>query len=81
VEATTERTVLHVDVRQGGRDTIAVVVLTGPLACAPITIHPDGLTVTGTPVVTATADDVTVTLPLSGGNWTLRAAAGSWYVD
>ena len=36
---------------------------------------------TAAPVVEATADDIALTLPLSGGDWTVRAAAGSWYVD
>ncbi|GAA3908695.1 hypothetical protein [Actinoplanes auranticolor] len=74
-------TVIHLDARRGDRDTIVVIVLSEPLGCAPLTVTPDGLALTGAPTLDVTADDVTMALPLPGGDWTIRAAAGSWYVD
>jgi hypothetical protein len=74
-------TVIHLDARRGDRDTIVVIVLSEPLGCAPLTVTPDGLTLTGRPTLDVTADDVTLTIPLPGGDWTIRAAAGSWYAD
>jgi hypothetical protein len=81
VHITPEKTVAHLDVRRGGRETIVVIELTEPLGCAPLTVTPDGLTLTGRPALEATADDIALTIPLPGGDWTARAAAGSWYVD
>jgi hypothetical protein len=75
------RTVIHLDVRRGGRDTIVVIVLTEPLGLAPVSVTPDGLALTGRPTLEATADDITLTIPLPGGDWSPRATAGSWYVD
>jgi hypothetical protein len=81
VDVTPDETVIHLDARRGGRDTIVVIVLTEPLGRAPLTVSPDGLTLTGRPALEATADDIALTIPLPGGDWTVRAAAGSWYVD
>jgi hypothetical protein len=76
------RTVIHLDVRHAaGRETIVVVVLTEPLGRAPLTVTPGGLALTRRPTLEATADDIALTIPLPGGDWTPRAAAGSWYVD
>jgi hypothetical protein len=76
-----DETILHLDARRGGRDTIVVVVLKEPLGCAPLTVTPDGLALAGRPGIDANADDVALTIPLPGGDWTVRAGAGSWYVD
>jgi hypothetical protein len=76
-----DQTVVHLDARRGGRDTIVIIVLTEPLGCAPLTVTPDGLTLTRRPTLEATADDIALTVPLPNGDWTPRAAAGSWYVD
>jgi hypothetical protein len=76
-----DKTVIHLDARRGGRDTIVVIALTEPLGCAPLTVTPDGLTLARRPTLDATADDIALTIPLPGGDWTVRAAAGSWYVD
>ena len=81
VDVTAGRTVIHLDARHAGRETIVVIVLTEPVGCAPLTVTPDGLTLTGHPVLEATADDIALTIPLPPGEWTARAAAGSWYVD
>jgi hypothetical protein len=81
VEVEGDRTVVHLDARRDGRDTIVVVVLTEPLGTAPVTVTPDGLTLTRPPTLEATADDISLTIPLPGGDWTPQAAAGSWYVD
>ena len=81
VDVTTDRTVIHLDARRAGRETIVVIVLTEPVGCAPLTVTPDGLTLTGRPVLEATADDIALTIALPSGDWTVRAAAGSWYVD
>ncbi|MGW4944680.1 hypothetical protein ACWEOZ_24165 [Actinoplanes sp. NPDC004185] len=81
VTAGSGETVIHLDARRGDRDTILVIVLSEPLDCTPLSITPDGLTLTGRPVLDVTADDVTLTIPLPGGDWTVRAAAGSWYDD
>ena len=81
VDVTTGRTVIHLDARRAGRETIVVIVLTEPVGCAPLTVTPDGLTLTGHPVLEATADDIALTIALPSGDWTVRAAAGSWYVD
>ncbi|MFI7544466.1 hypothetical protein [Actinoplanes sp. NPDC049599] len=81
VDVEPDRTVVHLDVRRGGRETIVVIVLTEPLGHAPLTVTPDGLTLTRPPTLAATADDIALTIPLPGGDWTPRAAAGSWYVD
>lgn len=81
VDVEGDRTVVHLDARRDGRDTIVVVVLTEPVGRAPLTVTPDGLTLTRPPTLEATADDISLTVPLPGGDWTPRAAAGSWYVD
>jgi hypothetical protein len=81
VDTAPGETVIHLDARRGDRDTIVVIVLSEPLGCAPLTVSPDGLTLTGPPTLDVTADDVTLALPLPGGGWTVSAAAGSWYVD
>ncbi|MEU8608863.1 hypothetical protein AB0C29_12770 [Actinoplanes sp. NPDC048791] len=81
VDVAAGETVIHLDARRGDRDTIVVIVLSEPLGCAPLTVTPDGLTLTGRPALDVTADDVTLTIPLPGGDWTVRAAAGSWYAD
>jgi hypothetical protein len=81
VEVDADRTVIHLDARRGATDTIAVIVLTEPLGCAPLTITPHGLTLTRRPTLEATADDIALTIPLPHGDWTPRAAAGSWYAD
>jgi len=76
-----DETVIHLDARRGGRDTIVVIVLTEPLGRAPLTVAPGRLTLTRRPTLAATADDIALTIPLPDGDWTVRAAAGSWYVD
>ena len=81
VDVAADRTVIHLDARSGDRDTIVVVVLSEPLGCAPLAVTPAGLALVRRPALDATADDVTLTLPLPGGDWTVGAAAGSWYVD
>jgi hypothetical protein len=81
VDVVPDRTVIHLDVRRGGRETIVVIVLTEPLGRAPLAVTPGGLTLTRPPVLEATADDVALTIPLPSGDWTARAAAGTWYVD
>jgi hypothetical protein len=81
VDITPERTVIHLDVRHGGRETIVVIVLTEPLGYAPLTATPDGLTLTRRPALEAGADDLTLTVPLPGGDWTVRATAGTLYID
>jgi hypothetical protein len=73
--------VIHLDARRGGRDTIVVIALTEPLGRAPLTVTPGRLTLTRRPTLAATADDIALTIPLPDGDWTVRAAAGSWYVD
>ncbi|WP_433721291.1 hypothetical protein ACQP2Y_38570 [Actinoplanes sp. CA-051413] len=81
VDVAAGETVIHLDARRGDRDTIVVILLSEPLGCAPLTVIPDGLTLAGRPGLDVTADDVTLTVPLPGGDWTVRAAAGSWYAD
>jgi hypothetical protein len=81
VDVAAHRTVVHLDVRRGDRETIVVAVLTELLDPAPVTVPPDGLALTGRPTLEATADDICLTLPLPGGDWNPRATAGSWYVD
>jgi hypothetical protein len=81
VDVEGDRTVIHLDARREGRDTIVVIVLTEPLGRAPLTVTPDGLELTRRPTLEATADDISLAIPLPGGDWTPRAAAGSWYVD
>jgi hypothetical protein len=81
VDVVPDRTVIHLDVRRGGRETIVVIVLTEPLGHAPLTVTPGGLTLTRPPTLEATADDLALTIPLPSGDWTARAAAGTWYVD
>ena len=76
-----DQTIVHLDARRGGHDTIVVVVLNEPLGCAPLTVTPDGLALAGRPRIDATADEVALTIPLPGGDWTVRAGAASWYVD
>jgi len=76
-----DTTVLHLDARRAGHETIVVVVLNEPLGRAPLTVTPEGLTVVGQPRLEATADEVALTIPLPAGDWTTHAAAGSWYVD
>jgi hypothetical protein len=63
------------------RETIVVVVLNEPLGRAPLTVTPEGLTLTGRPRLEATADEIALTIPLPAGDWTARASAGSWYTD
>ncbi|GAA3343360.1 hypothetical protein GCM10020358_42270 [Amorphoplanes nipponensis] len=81
VDVRPDRAVVHLDARRDGRGTIVVIELTEPLGAAPLTVTPDGLTLTRRPALEATADDIALTIPLPGGDWTVRAAAGSWYVD
>jgi hypothetical protein len=77
VDITKARTVLHLD----ARGTIAVITLTGPRDHGPLSVKPDGLALTGAPRFGADADEVTLTVPLAGGDWRIRAAAGTCYVD
>lgn len=82
VDVVPGRTVLHLDARRADRDTIVVLVLDDPLGCAPLTVTPAaGLALARRPILAATADDITLTIPLPGGDWTLHAAAGSCYAD
>jgi len=81
VDVVADRTVIHLDARRAGRDTIVILVLDEPRGCAPLTVTPDGLALARRPTLTATADDITLTIPLPGGDWTAQAAAGSCYVD
>ncbi|RSM70537.1 hypothetical protein DMB66_08615 [Actinoplanes sp. ATCC 53533] len=81
VDVVADRTVIHLDACHAGRDTIVILVLDEPQGCAPLTVTPDGLALARRPVLAATADDISLTIPLPGGDWTARAAAGSCYVD
>lgn len=81
VDVVAGRTVVHLDGRRAGRDTIVVVVLDEPLGCAPLAVTPDGLALARRPTLAATADDIALTIPLPGGDWIAQAAAGSCYVD
>ncbi len=81
VEVGADRTVVHLDARRAERDTIVILVLDEPLGCAPLTVTPDGLALVRRPALAATADDITLTIPLPTGDWSARAAAGSLYVD
>jgi hypothetical protein len=76
-----DQTVIHLDARRDGRDTIVVITLSEPLGRAPLTVTPAGLTLTGRPRISADADEVAVTIPLPGVDWTLRAGAATWYAD
>ena len=77
VDITKARTVLHLD----ARGTIAVITLTDALEHGPLSVQPDGLALTGPPRFEADADEVTLTVPRRGGDWKVRAAAGTLYSD
>jgi hypothetical protein len=79
----TDRTVLHLEAHRPAeaRDTLVVLVLTDAEDPKPLDIPEDGITLTAAPQLTATADDIDLTLPLTTGEWTVQAAAGTCYTD
>jgi len=62
------------------REAIGVIVLNVPRFPA-LDVPPDGLALTGRPRLGASADDIELAIPLAGGDWTVSAAAGTWYAD
>jgi hypothetical protein len=81
--AGTDPLFVQLDVRRADadQDTIVVLTLHGPEAAAPLDVPVAGLALAGPPTIAATADDVSVSIPLAGGDWTVRAAAGTCYTD
>jgi hypothetical protein len=76
-------TYVHLDLRWADpdREAIGVIALHVPRIPVRLDIPPDGLALAGRPRVAAGADDIEVTIPLAGGDWTISGAAGTWYVD
>ncbi|GID97137.1 hypothetical protein ACFQFC_30995 [Amorphoplanes digitatis] len=74
--------IVQLDLRRADQDreAIGVIVLNVPRFPA-LDVPPDGLALTGRPRLTASADDIELAIPLAGGDWTVSAAAGTWYAD
>ncbi|MEU7902163.1 hypothetical protein [Actinoplanes sp. NPDC049118] len=79
----TDPALIHLDLRRADRDreAICLIVLNVPRFPARPDVPPDGLALAGSPRIEAGADDIELTIPLAGGDWTVRAAAGTWYAD